>query len=112
MGLAQDFVPPDCWVKDQKTGHNARVNLGTRIECLGRIRPARYGGWTSDAVHAYLYEDHTAQKGVSQGMLKSQLITLPSQEVYTPRPFPRKLRPTGEVMMTGPRLKGKKTKSC
>ena len=42
-------------------------------------RLKRYGGWSSDAVHAYLYEDHTAQKGISEGMLCTSLITLPSQ---------------------------------
>ena len=52
-------------------------------------RLKRYGGWTSDAVHAYLYEDHTAQKGVSQGMLKSQLITLPSQKDARARDHPQ-----------------------
>ena len=43
-------------------------------------RLKRYGGWTSDAVHAYLYEDHTAQIGISQGMIGSNVITLPSQK--------------------------------
>ncbi|CAL1131402.1 unnamed protein product [Cladocopium goreaui] len=43
-------------------------------------RLKRYGGWSSDAVHAYLYEDHTAQKGISEGMLGTSLITLPSQK--------------------------------
>ena len=42
-------------------------------------RLKRYGGWTSDAVHAYLYEDHTAQKGIAKGMVESSLIPLPSQ---------------------------------
>ena len=43
-------------------------------------RLKRYRGWTSDAVHAYLYEDHTAQIGISQGMIGSNVITLPSQK--------------------------------
>ena len=45
---------------------------------LDRLK--RFGGWTSNAVHAYLYEDHVAQKGISSGMLHSNTITMPSQK--------------------------------
>ena len=45
----------------------------------GLERLKRYGGWTFDAVHAYIYEDHIAQHGISQGMLHAQLIPLQSQ---------------------------------
>ena len=31
------------------------------------------------SVHAYIYEDHIAQRGISQGMLHAQLIPLQSQ---------------------------------
>ena len=58
-------------------------------------RLKRYGGWSSDAVHAYLYEDHTAQKGISTGMLHSQLITLPSQKDPQSRNHPSVV-PTNE----------------
>ena len=46
-------------------------------------RLKRYGGWSSDAVHAYLYEDHVAQQGIASGMLKSQVITMPKQACST-----------------------------
>ena len=61
--------------------HSLRKGVATAFFAstgdLERLK--RYGGWSSDAVHAYLYEDHTAQKGISSGTLQSQVITLPKQ---------------------------------
>ena len=47
-----------------------------------------YGGWSSDAVHAYLLWDHITQQGFFRGMLDSKLIALPSQKDPAARDHP------------------------
>ena len=46
----------------------------------------RFGGWKSDAVHAYLYADHAAGKGRASDMLKSKPILSSTQRAGSQPP--------------------------
>ena len=52
----------------------------------------RFGGWKSDAVHAYLYADHAASKTRSSDMLRSRPILSSAQRAGSQ---PARDRPSG-----------------
>ena len=59
------------------------------LSCTDDIEQVeRFGGWKSDAAHAYLYADHSACPDRAKAMLRSSPV-LPSQRNRSQPPTPK-----------------------
>ena len=72
------------------------------LSCTDDIEQVkRFGGWKSDAVHAYLYADHSACPDRAKAMLRSLPVLHPPQRNRSQPPSLRSDRPSGEFRCIG-----------